>query len=44
MVGERMLPGAIATTDPDRIAVIMAGSGETISYGELEKRDRKSVV
>lgn len=36
-----MLPGAIATTDPARIAVIMAGSGETISYGELEKRTNK---
>jgi long-chain acyl-CoA synthetase len=36
-----MLPGAIATTDPGRIAVIMAGSGETISYGELEKRTNR---
>jgi len=36
-----MLPGAIATSDPNRIAVIMAGSGETISYGELEKRTNK---
>jgi long-chain acyl-CoA synthetase len=36
-----MLPGAIATTDPERIAVIMAGSGETITYGELEKRTNR---
>ena len=36
-----MLPGAIATSDPNRIAVIMAGSGEAISYGELEKRTNK---
>lgn len=36
-----MLPGAIATSDPNRIAVIMAGTGETISYGELEKRTNR---
>jgi len=36
-----MLPGTIATTDPGRIAVIMAGAGETISYGELEKRTNR---
>ena len=36
-LGERLLPGVIAIADPNRIAVIMAGSGETISYGELER-------
>jgi len=30
-----MHPGA---HDPDRAAVVMAGSGETVSYGELESR------
>lgn len=30
-----MYPGA---HDPDRAAVVMAGSGETVSYGELESR------
>ncbi|GJM36908.1 MAG: putative acyl-CoA ligase [Acidimicrobiales bacterium] len=30
-----MYPGA---HDPDRAAVVMAGSGETVSYGELEER------
>ena len=30
-----MFPGA---HDPDRAAVVMAGSGETVSYGELESR------
>lgn len=30
-----MFPGA---HDPDRAAVVMAGSGETVSYGELETR------
>ena len=30
-----MYPGA---HDPDRAAVIMAGSGETVTYGELEAR------
>ncbi|MGL4542483.1 MAG: hypothetical protein ACRCUI_08255, partial [Polymorphobacter sp.] len=36
--GGPKIPGAIAKTDPDRIAVIMAGSGDTISYGDLERR------
>jgi long-chain acyl-CoA synthetase len=36
-----MIPGKIAHTDPDRIAVIMAGSGETISFGELERRTNR---
>ncbi|GAA3359047.1 acyl-CoA synthetase [Saccharopolyspora gregorii] len=33
-----MYPGAHAATDPDRPAVIMAGSGERLTYGELEER------
>ena len=28
-----MIPGA---HDPDRLAVVMAGSGETLTYGELD--------
>ena len=31
-----MYPGTHAATAPDRPAVIMAGSGETVTYGELE--------
>ncbi|MCY4176656.1 MAG: AMP-binding protein [Acidimicrobiaceae bacterium] len=31
-----MHPGLHAATDPDKPAVIMAGSGETISYAQLE--------
>ncbi len=29
-------PGAVAAREPDRAAVVMAGSGETISYAQLE--------
>ncbi|WP_164155643.1 AMP-binding protein [Sandarakinorhabdus rubra] len=36
-----MIPGKFAQTDPDRIAVIMAGSGESISFGDLEKRTNR---
>uniref|UniRef100_UPI00286E7D0E AMP-binding protein n=1 Tax=Sandarakinorhabdus sp. TaxID=1916663 RepID=UPI00286E7D0E len=36
-----MIPGKFAHTDPNRIAVIMAGSGETISFGELEQRTNR---
>ncbi len=31
-------PGAFAQTDPDKLAVIMAGSGETLTYAELDER------
>jgi fatty-acyl-CoA synthase len=31
-------PGAIAAADPERHAAIMAGTGETLSYGELDDR------
>ena len=33
-----MYPGAHATDAPERPAVIMAGSGKTLTYGELEDR------
>ncbi len=36
-----MYPGKTAAKDPTRPAVIMAGSGETISYGELEARSNR---
>ena len=36
-----MYPGKYAALHPDRPAVIMAGSGETISYGELEARSNR---
>ncbi|MGY1809035.1 acyl-CoA synthetase [Blastococcus sp. SYSU D00669] len=31
-------PGVFATTAPDRPAVVMAGSGETLTYAQLEER------
>ena len=34
----RMYPGTYAAHAPDRIAAVMAGTGETVSYGELERR------
>jgi fatty-acyl-CoA synthase len=33
-----MYPGTYAAQTPDRIAAIMAGTGETITYGELDRR------
>ena len=33
-----MYPGAHAATNPDHPAVVMVGSGRTITYGELETR------
>jgi fatty-acyl-CoA synthase len=33
-----MYPGTYAAEEPDRIAAVMAGTGETISYGDLERR------
>jgi len=36
-----MYPGKYASLHPDRPAVIMAGSGETISYRELEARSNR---
>jgi long-chain acyl-CoA synthetase len=34
----RMYPGTYAAQAPGKIAAVMAGTGETISYGELERR------
>jgi long-chain acyl-CoA synthetase len=34
----RMYPGTYAAQTPDRIAAVMAGTGETVSYGQLERR------
>src|SRR5262245_30281347 len=36
-----MYPGKYAATQPDHPAVIMAGSGETITYGALEARSNR---
>jgi long-chain acyl-CoA synthetase len=36
-----MHPGARAATDPDHPAVIMAGSGEVVTYGELDARSMR---
>ena len=33
-----MYPGTYAAEAPDRIAAVMASTGETLSYGELERR------
>ncbi|KDE98270.1 acyl-CoA synthetase [Mycolicibacterium aromaticivorans JS19b1 = JCM 16368] len=33
-----MYPGTHAATDPDRPAVIIAGTGRTLTYGELDER------
>src|SRR5579863_6296932 len=33
-----MYPGTYAAQTPDRIAAVMAGTGETVSYAELEQR------
>ncbi|MDB5480426.1 MAG: AMP-dependent synthetase and ligase [Caulobacteraceae bacterium] len=36
-----MYPGPYARTDPDHPAFVMATSGETVSYGELERRTNR---
>ncbi|GAB3075067.1 acyl-CoA synthetase [Nocardioides zeae] len=33
-----MFPGTIARTAPERTAVVMAGSGRSLTYGELDQR------
>src|SRR5580704_9217305 len=33
-----MYPGMYAAEAPDRIAAVMTGTGQTLSYGELERR------
>ena len=34
-------PGAFAATTPDKPAVVMAGSGETLTYAQLEERSAR---
>src|SRR5215213_11633548 len=36
-----MWPGAHAAERPDQPAVVMAGSGEVVTYAELEERSRR---
>src|ERR1051325_3730777 len=36
-----MFPGTFATTTPEKAAVVMAGSGETTSYKELDDRSNQ---
>ena len=36
-----MYPGKHAAQHPNRLAVVMAGSGETLTYGELEARSNR---
>ncbi|TYL55987.1 acyl-CoA synthetase [Nocardioides sp. BGMRC 2183] len=33
-----MYPGTWAATDPDRVALVMAGSGRSLTYAELDER------
>src|SRR5215470_15947719 len=33
-----MYPGTYAAEAPDRVAAVMTGTGETLSYGDLERR------
>src|SRR5436309_1723435 len=33
-----MYPGTYAAATPDKIAAVMAGTGETLTYGDLERR------
>src|SRR6266700_462577 len=33
-----MYPGTYAAEGPDRVAAVMAGTGETLTYGDLERR------
>src|SRR3954451_3307460 len=39
--GENMYPGTYAASAPDRPAVIMAGSGEVVTYRELDERSNR---
>jgi fatty-acyl-CoA synthase len=36
-----MYPGTYAAKEPDRAALVMAGTGETVTYGELEDASRR---
>ena len=33
-----MYPGTFAAQHPDKAAIVMADTGETVTYGELEER------
>ena len=36
-----MYPGAIAASTPDKVAYVMAGSGEAVTYAELDRRSNQ---
>ena len=36
-----MYPGTWAATEPDKPALVMAGSGRTLTYGALEERSTR---
>ena len=36
-----MYPGAFARADPERVAAVMADSGEQLTYRELDDRSRR---
>ncbi len=36
-----MYPGEIAKTAPDRVAYVMARSGHSVSYGQLDQRSNQ---
>ncbi|MGH9058420.1 MAG: AMP-binding protein, partial [Acidimicrobiales bacterium] len=36
-----MYPGAIAAEAPDKVAYLMAGSGEAVTYGQLDERSNR---
>ncbi|MFL6107398.1 MAG: AMP-binding protein, partial [Marmoricola sp.] len=36
-----MFPGTHAATNPEKPALIMAGSGRVVTYGELEERSSR---
>jgi hypothetical protein len=35
-----MMPGSHAERAPDGLAIVMGGSGETVSYAQLDERSR----
>lgn len=41
MTAGRLYPGAHAAATPDKVAHIMAGSGEQVTYGELDERSNQ---